>query len=345
MFRALSTKNHEQIVADLAARPNAALYDQFKLYLSTRKGGPLAGKEEAYLSNLVGKLPLIKHSEQAYTAFLDVLRADVFDKYVAALKAQGLTPEKNAKDFEDVAKFINSATGRGELPHFLKDSGDLLNGLFFSPRYAMSRLEVMNPATYAKMTPAARKIALTAALKFAGLTAMTLTLLKAGGAEVSLDPNDPDFLKAKIGDWRLDLGAGSIGYLRVMFRLVAGFYRNFSGEGNSESDQPMSVASRFARGKLAPVPSYLADAAIGKTFNNEPFSPIGGIGERITPMFLHDLYEAWQAEGPMGGLKILPSAFGLGVSRYDEKPAKGGGLGVKMPEMPSMPEMPKLPGL
>jgi hypothetical protein len=325
MFRAISAKGFENVKAELANAPRAQLAEQSGLYQATKAAGQssvaLSLREEAFMSRLMGKLPIIKQSEQAYVAYLDRLRMDTFSKYAdaldrAAIKGKTVIP----KDYEDIAHFVNLATGRGDLPAVLDSLAPVLNGVFFSPRYAMSRIQVLNPRTYWKMSPAARSIAMKKMAEFTGVVATTLGLAKLAGADVSLDPDSADFLKIKAGNTRYDVLAGFQQYLRFAFQMSKGFYNNATGNKNPRNHEPLDVATKFVRSKLAPVASYVTDAAAGKDFKGEKFSPGKGIAERLAPMVAKDFYEAWQQDGAAGAAKTAPGFFGVGVQTYKQKP-------------------------
>lgn len=357
MFAAVKESNYDAQMDAIKQRPNAPLYEDAGLYLAGQQD-TLNGREEAFISRMLGKIPVlgaaIKGSERAYTAYLDRLRADSFDKFAEALRASGLDPAKaeDAQEFKDIARFVNMATGRGELPKTLDDAAPLLGGILYSPRYLASRVQFLSNSMtgYAKMAPAARKQAVQATVKYALWVAAIAGLAKAGGAEVETDPESSDFLKLRWGNWRYDLGAGNIQVLRLAFRVAGGLYRNVSGEGNPRGKNPSDVAAQFGRSKLAPSASYVVDAATGKTFNGEKFDAIKGIGERVIPLFTKDLWDAWQAEGAEGALKLTPGLFGVGVQNYESggssRGGSGGGSGLfKSPSMPKMPEMPKMPSM
>ncbi|HEX8185164.1 MAG TPA: hypothetical protein VF747_10445, partial [Blastocatellia bacterium] len=322
MLRSISDKGFEKVKAELAAHPRAELAEQSGLYQATKASGSpvaLAAREEAFMSRLVGKLPVIKQSEHAYVAYLDRLRMDTFSKYADELEKAGKTAAKNPKDFEDIAKFVNYATGRGDLPQVLDSLAPVLNGIFFSPRYAMSRVQILNPTTYAKMSPVARKIAMRKMFEFAGVTSMTLGLAKLAGAEVSLDPTSADFLKVKAGNTRYDLLAGFQQYMRFAAQMSKGLYNNFAGSKNERGKEPFDVATKFFRSKLAPVSSYAVDAATGKTFDNQKFNPIKGVGARLIPMFIKDAKEAWSDQESGKASKsaaTVAAIFGAGVQTY-----------------------------
>ena len=332
----------------MAARPNAKLYEESGLYLAHDESGATRG-EEAFLSNLAAKLPPVAASERAYVAFLDNLRADVFDKYADAL-GPGAKPEQ----LSDAAKFINSASGRGELPKALENASGVLSALFYAPRYAASRVFVLNPAEYMKLDAAVRKMAAGDALKAAAAVGAMISLLRLSGAEVETDYNSPDFLKVRYGKYRYDLTAGLAQYPRFALRFFAALASPSGGTPEQRLKKAAGIAGKFAWGKMSPAASFVTDAAMGHNVVGEKFNLGGAVTERFTPLVAQDLWKSYQEDGAEGVARMSPTIFGVGVSAYEDRPAQGGrrfrparGAGGSasgfMPKMPTLPELPKMP--
>ena len=109
------------------------------------------------MSRLAGRFPLVKQSNRAYVGFLNKLRADVFDRLLSDAQRAGVaqTPEL----LSSVARFVNTATGRGDLGS-LTIAGRVLSTAFFSPRLLASRVNMLNPLYYRSLHPFVRKQAL-----------------------------------------------------------------------------------------------------------------------------------------------------------------------------------------
>src|SRR4029078_11831469 len=94
----------------------------------------------------------------------------------------------------------------------LEGSATALADVFFAPRLAASRIhnytQVLNPKFYTELDPMVRKEALKSLAAVAGFALSMDALAKLAGAEVSLDPRNPDFLKGKFGNTRFDPFAG-----------------------------------------------------------------------------------------------------------------------------------------
>lgn len=343
-IQALTSQGFERVYRDIQAHADFKELRDAKLEFTgkpLRGQGGLSAAEESFMTRFAEHIPVVKQSEQAYTAYLDRLRLDVASKYLREIKSAVKDPKLRQAEVENMARFVNQATGRGSLGKTGNAIAPVLNSVMFSPRYAVSRFQVLNPVTYAKMTPFARRIALRKMFQFTGLVATTMAIAKAGGAGVSLDPDSADFLKIKAGDTRFDLLAGIEQYVRAGIRLSKGFYNNATGGKNEERDQPVEVMKQFARSKLAPVPGAVADLATGRTFEGEPVIPHEKKGEEpmskqekfkrlvkreavelFAPLFLKDAYEAWASENNVA-VKSAATAgafFGAGVQTYATKP-------------------------
>ncbi len=211
------------------------------------------GKEVAeFYRNTLGKVA--RKSNRAYTAFLNNLRADVFESLVkdaGIMKVEGADPKRNLPLARALADFVNTATGRGKLsvdipkrlqPLFgttkkgapvtelsLESSAVLLNSTIFAPRLIAARIRMLNPATYLMAPPQVRKEIVKSLLALTTFGSTVLGLAKMAGeatdtpVDVSFDSNSSDFLKAKIGDKvRLDPWGGFQQYAVLFSRLISG---------------------------------------------------------------------------------------------------------------------------
>lgn len=310
--------------------PNAPLYIKSKLYLANEKTniGRLSGREEAFLSTLPERVPIlgkgIKASNRAYAGFLDKMRMDVFDFYSEQFKKSGVTFESNPKAYKDLAKFINSATGRGTLGGFER-SATALSGFLFSPRLIASRLQLLNPVYYYKLDPMVRKIAMKDMVKFLGAGMTTLSLAKLAGAEVETDPRSADFGKIKVGDTRLDVWGGFQQYAVFGSRFATGQQKIGGGRIRDLDGKAFPFTTRadlvtkFVRNKYSPALGFVWDWASGKDVTGQKFDLTNKALDLITPLAMRDLYEAYQDENIDGLLLSLPTVFGVGVQTYKAK--------------------------
>ncbi|MFL6207452.1 MAG: hypothetical protein ACJ74W_01305, partial [Pyrinomonadaceae bacterium] len=315
----VSQNSHDDLMRWLVTHPDADMAERAGLYSAMKEHASLSGREEAFMSRLAGKLPVVKQSERAYVAYLDSLRQDVFSKYARQLERAGLNEFDNPEEFKSIARFVNSATGRGELPAALQKVTPVLNATMFAPRNLKGRIDVLNPVYYAKLAPAARKIAIQQMTQFAGTVVAGMTLARLGGAKVTIDPRDPDFGKVVVGHTHYDLTGGHRAVVRYVLQMSKAFAGLAQGQSAKRNQDVLALTTRFLRQNAAPVPAYLADAATGKTITGQDFKAKRDALRLMTPLVVQDLYEGWRDSGGRGLLKATPAVVGIGVQTYQPK--------------------------
>lgn len=317
-IRALDDFQYERIVEGVDSHPLRGMAEDSGLFLATLRGG-----EEAFPSKLVNRVPGIKQAEHSFNATLDVMRLEAFSKYAEVLEADGITPASNPKAYKDLARRINSMSGRGDLGRLNKYT-EALNVPFFSPRLIKSRLDMLNPVEYMRLDPAVRKIALKQTAKITAALVGTMLTAKLAGAEVSTDIESSEFGKIKVGNTRYDVSGGMSRYLRVALQLASRLKDGDMGEA-------ASLLLREGRKNLSPAVSYGVNAAVGEDVQGEEFGWQKDSIELVTPLMIQDLMQAFDEEGLTGSLKSLPSVVGIGTqtygsetgSRYVEENLKG----------------------
>lgn len=318
MFKSLvSEKQYQGLMQSIESKPTYALQKKSGLSFTNLKD--LSMREEAYMSKWVEKIPGVRASERAYVGFLNKLRSDTFDSLITQAEKAGrdLTPELT----RGIAKFVNTATGRGSLGSLEKAAVEL-NYALFSPRLISSRLTMLNPMYYVKADPFVRKEALKSLLAIATAGETVTQLGKMAGGTIVNDPNSPDFQKVKIGNVRLDPFGGFQQYIVAASKLITGKATS-STTGKSwnmgesfVAPTRLSTVANFGRNKLSPVMSFVADFLAGKDATGKPFNTQKALVDRITPMLMMDLYKLYQEDPsllPLG----LGAASGMGVQVYD----------------------------
>lgn len=326
MFKQFGSEKAFQGVMDsIKMRPTYKLMEESGLSLSDL-GGDLTKREEDFVSQWAENIPLVgkavRASERGYTGFLNKVRADTFDSIVQLSKKAGIDFDADPKALNDIASFVNNATGRGNLGS-LSQAGPILNGLFFSPRLIASRVTLLNPVYYAQLSPVVRKEAIKSLLTFGTLATTILGLASAGGADVETDPRSADFAKIKTGDTRYDILGGFQQYIRLGAQLSTNEKKTLKGDiqelgAKYGSDTRLDVLLNFLINKESPVASYVTDYLRGKNAIGEPFDADQDALKRFIPLFFQDLYAAMEEEGAEGVVKTLPAAFGVGVQTYKE---------------------------
>lgn len=343
-------KNEDTFTAiqnEIASRDSFKKMREAGLALSdmAKDSTKLSDREELYMSRLAERIPgagrIIRASGRGYVAFLNKLRADSFD---ALIREAG-----GSSDAKKIADYINNATGRGRLPNVpilgdLEKSAEALNGVLFSPRLMASRIQMLNPANYMQADPFVRKQYLKSIASFGGAVTAALTLAKGAGAEVETDPRSSDFAKIKLGNIRVDIGAGFQQYVRAASQLVSGQMKDLESGRIKDLTKKNArytrkdVVQNFLEAKASPLLGLMIDWSEGKTFTGDKFQllPEGAtegkipnreeffksqLGRRLTPMILQDLYDLYDEDPDMVGL-IGPAAFGAGVNVHKRRSSR-----------------------
>lgn len=276
MFKfAFSEKNYQNWLNETKEDPRFDEYtSRYKLHISDQTG-KMSAREEQFMSKFFGafkKIPvygqLLTGSERAYAGFINKLRWDVFQKYVEEVESMGLTKEEADVELKALAKFVNTATGRGELG-MLSSAAVPLNSLLFSPKLVSSRLRpFMFPFLYSKMPKVARRKEAVTYLKFFGSIITTMVLLSFLMDEdkdegIELDPRSSDFLKIRFQDYRVDPFGGYQQAIVAIAKLFGGVkstktgeVKNFSDEGFGQQTREDIIENYFTN-KLAPVPATI----------------------------------------------------------------------------------------
>lgn len=296
--------------------------------------GSLTKREEALMSNWAEKMPAlggtIRRSNRAYTAFLNQLRADHFEKLINDAHNIGLDPKHDLNLSGQIADFVNNATGRGSLKFHapfktidLERNAKLLNNTFFAPRLMASRMAMLNPANYVMQPSFVRQQYLKAALSTASVWGGMATLAKFAGADVGTDSTSADFGKVKLGNTRLDAGGGFQQYLVALSRFIQGKTtssttentRNF-GEGYNAPTRGSSIA-QFMVNKTHPMVHLAYDLANASQY--KPFSVGDQTIKLFAPMIASDIIQLVKEDPKLVPWLAPLIAVGMGTQTYDEK--------------------------
>src|SRR3990167_4407948 len=256
------------------------------------------------MSSFADNIPSVHASNRGYVGFLNKLRADTFDDLVK--KGQQLGVAEDPGFARSVAKYVNSATGRGELGR-LEPIAVALNTTFFSPRLLKSRLDLLNPLFYASLHPVVLQRALTDALTMVSAGLSILGLAKLSWVEIGVDPRSSDFGKLKVGNTRYDIWGGLQQPIVALTRLLTeqttssttGRLTPLTGEFGKQSRE--DILFRFLQSKQAPVLSFITTMLRGQTIGRGPADVSEEIVDRFIPIFLQDLFEVAQTHGVARG--------------------------------------------
>lgn len=322
---------YEELMEGIVARPTYALMERAKLALTGLDD--VGNREDAFMSNLAEtltggrKLSPVRMSSRGYVGFLNKFRADAFDNYLRMAEDAGydLADEHLLRS---IGSWVNHSTGRGSIKA-LEGAMPALTTVLFSPRLIASRLQLLNPAYYAKLHPFARKQALRGAAQLLGSISLTLYLAKLAGAEVVMDPRSSDFGKIKVGNTRVDIAGGFQQYVVNAYRLVKGETVSSSTgkvtklEGGFAKPSRADIIANFAGNKLAPGPQYVRGYLSNENFEGDPFEPLPEAGKLLLPIGAQNAREGFQEGVGTGIASTALNTFGFGVLTYGDDKPKG----------------------
>lgn len=324
MFKAFASERRaNDINQAIKAAPNFERFNSAGLFFHdlTRESTALVAREEQFISRLLQKIPglgfPIRASERAYVTFLNKFRYDVTDSIVNGWQRSGMTADEIGEALPGLIRFVNRATGRGELGR-LSSASPYLNAVFFSPRFFTSR--PLTLVSLAERNSVVRKQVARDLVTFVGTGVTVLGLLKTSGlADVEGDPRSPDFGKIRLGNTSLDFWGGFQQIARYTAQFLTGQRKTVSGRRAGQVDpSPIraDILIRFIRSKLSPTAGVAADVAFEKTFIGEDVTPQGELSQ-FTPLIWRDIAEAIQDEQAVGLIKTLPGVFGVGASTFE----------------------------
>lgn len=337
-----STKYYEKAMYEITQRPSYSKMKMAKLAVNAAE--ELTGTEEQFMSNIlegkafkkIGIGHVVAGSDRAYTGFLTKLRADVFDKIVNDSEKAGI--KLGSKELQSIAKFVNTASGRGSGKTIDKHAG-LLSSVLFSPRLWKSRLDLLNPFYYGRLSPVARKYALQSSASFASVAGTVLGLATLAGATVVWDPRNADFAKIKVGNTRYDILGGLQQNIRLGAQLITGEKIN-SETGELQTLGPergygkpsrVDLLYQFFENKENPLLAYATKILRGTDQAGNPINPLTEGVKIATPLVAQGMYETAKDTGNVAqGIAMnVPALFGVGAQTYGQVATKDQGKSAK----------------
>jgi len=355
MFKALASEaEYQAIQSNIASRPlfRTSLGPRGKILPSfAEKSGlklsnlnSLSGREEMIMSTWAEKVPGVRGTNRAYSAFLNQLKADTFEFFINKSKDLGRDAMSNPGLARSIANFVNVATGMGSLGQ-LEQHAVLLNSTLFAPRLIASRLQMMgnifNPHFYTKTDPLVRKEALKSLFTISSTGILAGQLARFAGADVESSMISPDFGKIQIGKTRIDPFAGFQQYIVLASQLltneVESSVTNRKYELGEDFGRPtrLSTIGKFAESKSNPVISFVTQFLRGKDFNGQPFNVPEEVASRFIPIFLQDVKEVltenpdlvpfihkrnpYRNFYPLNAPLLVPPFFGAGIQQYGSR--------------------------
>jgi hypothetical protein len=333
-----SEKRYNRLMYDIEKNPDFLRSKDDGIVYTDLGSNNIELRDESHpVKGFVQRIPIlgagIKISARAAAAWTNYARFLLYQRQVRFLLSQGKTRENSKEAYEQAAARVMTDTGRGKLP-ILSDKQpskegsmikETLGTVFYGARLYSSTFRKLNPFYY--LNPSVDKTVRVEALKdMAGYVASQIIVTTAVaallGATVSLDYDEPDFMKVRIGKRVIDLTAGQGVYIRTFLRLVHAAYNRFDPtvsekDANSYAEFAKKSVGSFWRNKLAPNTSYLYSAFSGKNSIGEAFDPYEII--KIYPMYADDIFAAFKEGSPIDALFILPiGVSGLGYQEYSK---------------------------
>lgn len=285
-------------------------------------------------------------SDRAFTGSAAILRSDVAKEIIEGYGGVAKVNQWSKKALEDMGKAINTASGRGggKAGGWFEKSAPAMSETLFSARLWKSRLDLINPVYYAKLSPAARKVALRSSGSFGTMVGVVLMAAGAVGADVEYDPRSSDFMKIKIGNTRYDIMGGLQQNIVLAARQITGETKKADGTivkmgpglrfgedgkpvqigGGVDTPGPytpnrLSVLANTITNKAAPVVGTGMKFLSGDDSAGNPIDPWQEIASLFIPLNIQDTADATNDSGGnvlQGILKASPGTFGVGVNTY-----------------------------
>lgn len=347
---------------EIRSRPNAKYYEAAGVDF-TDWGRDAVNKDDRFLLNqyrrITGWKPLrvsVEASERAFSMYLNLMRADVFDHLVAA-STYGDASKMSQKALKAIGDFINIGSQRGafhshsEFEKAVKSSVPFLNSFLWSPRNVISRFQFLWQTAKLAMPwanpygdKALRGLFAKELLRYFGGVAVAITFAKfisdliRGDDEppedLVLDPRSSEFLKVKFGNTRVDFLSGlaqSIVFSARMAPKWIGGGMTVNARGEARPTDHTAVLGRFLRSKFSPAMGIIWDMGTGSTFDKQeitysnPFAYnkdeagiVSYIAGQIFPLTLSDLWEQASQSGlSNAAITSIGTILGLGTNTYD----------------------------
>jgi hypothetical protein len=278
-------------------------------------------------------------SERASAAFLNTVRIEEFKNGSKELLREGITPDNSPEHYKALVKWIMNTTGRGNMLKVLEDShaGRIVaNRTYFGARLMAAKINMLNPVTYKNLPKEVRAKAIKDMLGYTSSLALTGLGVIAAGGQVSLNPDEPDFMQARFGDKVYDLTGGSVAYVRTFLRFITAMTKQAKNFGSKDANSysrfaGSSISKTFVTNKLSPNTAYIYHTlgAMGFPFaaksakydeggHLQPYDPYEIA--KVYPLYVDGTIKAFEEGGVSDALMVLiPDIFGIGTQQYEKK--------------------------
>lgn len=329
-----SERAYKAMQDQIVANKDYPLARAVKLGLTDKDNPFIEGREEAYRGGQMAEMipvwgRVIRASDRAYTGYANNLRMALFTKWLdLSSKQTGIDARKNIKTAQNIAKLVNTQTGRGGLGA-LEKNVDLLNFGLFAPRLVASRLKILtSPLSFVRADKFTQRQQLKSLMGFLVAGTLVLRGAKMMGAKVGDDPRSADFGKIIVGKTRMDIWGGFQQYVRTAYQLISGETVNATtgkvtkvGKGYKPLTR-WDIATRLVESKESPLLSLFTGAMKGKTTFGEPFKLGPELAKRFVPLYssmiTQDIIDMYK-EDPGSILLTIPDIFGIGAQTYTKR--------------------------
>ena len=306
--------------------------------------GLTTGREEKFANEVMHAIPgygkLVGASDRAFTGFQNELRFNTFSALLEDAVKAGYKPgREKGKLAKEIAAFVNEASGRGSLGTF-EPSAKLMNAVFYSPKFGLSRVQLMNRlnpfgSTFYSQGKFVRKEAVKSVLSMIAMNGTANIATAALGGKVTYDLTNSDFMKNRFGNTRVDFGSGFFQPIVLASRILMDKTTSSmtgkttdlgSGYGQTSAGD---LIGRFAKSKEAPIMGAIAELWSGKDWMGRDKNRAIAAAERFTPLITQDTVDILKDDPRMIPLIIFGLA-GASVQTY-KRPEKK--MELSMPRM------------
>lgn len=315
-FPALKTLTSENAADKIADEiENSDNYDDYMraglTILDSRSPDP-GHQNEFFTGTVTERVPVLgavmKASARHAVAIGNLVRVQAFDRYAVN------SPDATLEEMKAFADIANKTTGIGDV-RLLGASMKYWNLFFHGPKFVASRLQA--PLLLAKhwKLPRVRKEIAKEMVRSVVTAGTVLGLLSFAGAQVVFpweDPEDPDWMKIRVGDTRIDIFGGFQQPARLIARSAMSPFRE-----DAWGEDPLELLGRFAAFKVSPTVSMGVELVKGRTAVGEETGRLETLARQVLPFVVEDIEDAWKIEGPVGAAVVAPLVLlGTGASTY-----------------------------
>ena len=255
-------------------------------------------------------LNLFKNVERGLSTYGNQMRFEEFLRGVERLNKEGKDPINHKEDFEALASYIRTFSGRAK-PAGFQMNQKALNLFFFSFKNAASIFQQLNPVYYGYLQgktsdnkngnirfkpTVANRMAMTSMLRTATANIATIAFIMAGYSAIKdeddeemtleTDPRSSDFGKLRVGSFRYDPWGGYVPLVTLYARLMTEEVKKqdgsiyVMGENYSGMKNRFDATGRFLFNKEAPITAMIhkyltstedVDPITGETYRKTPY--------------------------------------------------------------------------